>query len=74
MRATFFGGEPAPHSGLEYVLQRFYSSTRFRYESVFTEIFLKRIKGKRVGFAPCGRGPGIPKSYIVPFCFKHVEN
>ena len=35
----FFDGEPAPHSGLEYVPQRFYSYMRFRNESVFTEIF-----------------------------------
>ena len=45
--SSFFGGEPAPHRGLEYVLQRFYSSMRFRNESVFTRIFLKRSQGKR---------------------------
>ena len=49
--ALFFCGEPAPHSGLEYILQRFYSLMRFRNESVFTEIFLKRIKGQRWGIA-----------------------
>ena len=41
--ADFFWGEPAPHSPLEYVLQRFYSLMCFRNKSVFTEIFLKRI-------------------------------
>ena len=51
MRSTLFCGEPAPHSGLEYVLQRFYSSMRFRNESVFMEIFLKRIKEKQMFFA-----------------------
>ena len=33
MRSTFFCGEPVPHSGLEYVLQRFYSLMHFRNES-----------------------------------------
>ena len=44
-------GEPEPHSGRAYVLKRFYSSMRFPKESVFTEIFLKRIKGKQIVFA-----------------------
>ena len=47
MRSTFFCGEPAPHSGLEYILPCFYSLMRFRNESVFTEIFLKHIKENR---------------------------
>ena len=53
----FFCGEPVPHSGLEYILQRFDSSMRFSNESVFTEIFLKSIKGKLRGkdcFCLCG--------------------
>ena len=53
MRSTFFCGEPAPHSGPEYVLQRFYGST------VFREIFPKRIIGERRGryhSRPRGRG------------------
>ena len=44
---------------LEYVLQHFSSSMRFYNESVFTEIFLKRIKEKQRGkdsFHPCGQG------------------
>ena len=47
-----------PHSGLNYVLQRFYSLMHFRNESVVTEIFLKCIKGKRREkdcFRLCGR-------------------
>ena len=35
---------------LEYLLQRFYSSMRFRNESVCTEIFLNRIKQNRMVF------------------------
>ena len=38
---------------LEYLLQRFYSSMRFRNDSVFTEIFLNRIKRNRIIFARC---------------------
>ena len=55
-RSTFFCGE---HSGLKYALQRFCSSMSFCNESVFTEISLKRIKGKWRGkdcFHPCGWG------------------
>ena len=55
MRVT---SKPAPHSGLDYVLQSFYSDMRFCNESVFMEKFLKRIKGKQRGkdsFRPCGR-------------------
>ena len=49
MCSTFLCGEPAPHSGLEYILQCFYGSMCFHNESVFTEVFLKCIKGKRRG-------------------------
>ena len=58
MRSTFL----MENQRLEYVqlgLQRFYTKMRFRNESVFTEIFLKRIKGKWRGkyrFRPCGLG------------------
>ena len=41
------------------LLHRFYSWIRFRHESIFTEIFLKLIKGKLRGkdcFRPCGLG------------------
>ena len=51
MRSTFYCGEPVPHSGLNYVLQCFYSSIGFRNKSVFTEIFLKLIKGKQIVFS-----------------------
>ena len=50
----FFCEEPAPHSGLEYILQRFFSLMHFRNEFVFTEIFLKR--GGKDSFRLCGRG------------------
>ena len=36
---------------LEYLLQRFYSAMRLRNDSVFTEIFLNRIKRNRFVFA-----------------------
>ena len=36
---------------LGYLLQRFYSSMRFRNGYVFTEIFLNHIKQKRIVFA-----------------------
>ena len=43
--------EAAPLMGLEFLPQRLYSSMWFRNESVFTEIFLNRIKGKQIIFA-----------------------
>ena len=34
----FFCGEPAPHSGFEYVLQRFYSLMRFSQQGIFARV------------------------------------
>ena len=56
--SSFFGGEAAPHTGLECVPQRSYSLMRFHNDSVFLEIFLKRCQGKRRGkdsVCWCGR-------------------
>ena len=49
-----FLAEAAPLMGLECVPQRFYSSMRFRYESIFTEIFLNRIKWNWIVFGRFG--------------------
>jgi truncated hemoglobin YjbI len=50
MRSTF----SVENQRLEYLLQRFYSSIRFYNDSVFTEIFLNRIKQNRKVFARFG--------------------
>ena len=72
-RSTFVCGEPAPHSALEYVLQRFYSLMHFHNESVFTvEVVLGELPtcGEVVPGEPptCGEVvPGEP-----PTCGKVV--
>ena len=63
MRSTFFCGE---FKGLEYI---YYSVSTARCVFVFTEIFLKRIKGKQRGKDVCGQG-----FRIAPACFRMASN
>ena len=51
MCSTFYCGEPAPHNGLEYVLQRFYSLMRLLYGGI-----PETHQRKTDGFCPCGQG------------------
>ena len=64
MRSTFFYGEPAPHSGLEYVLQRFYSSMldaffRVRLYGDIPQTHQRKTEGKRL-FSPMWNVPQSP--------------
>ena len=52
---TFFGGEPAPHSGLQYVLQRIYNTVFSQRVRLYGDILVTHQR-KMDRSCPCGRG------------------